>query len=351
MRGERAQVARALTLVESSRTDHRERATRLLAELRHATGSAHRVGISGIPGVGKSTFIDALGTLLTSAGHRVAVLAVDPSSSRSGGSVLGDKTRMHRLSVDPAAFVRASPSSGTLGGVARATREAVLVMEAAGYDVVLVETVGVGQSEFAVASMVDTFLHLALAGTGDQLQGIKRGVLELADVVAVTKADSSRRRDAIAAARELAGALQVLRGRDERIAVLVCSAVDGTGVDDVWRAVAAHRAALVADGRLEQLRRRQQVEWSRTLVRGRLLEVLEAPRVSRTVADAEACLLNGTFDADQAAQAVLSAVRAEPLEVPDTAIGPPGLSAGACRPAPPSDAAACPAKESWTWER
>ena len=194
--GSRADIARAITLVESTRPDHRRMAQQMLTELLPSTGKAIRVGITGVPGVGKSTFIDAFGTMLTGRGHKVAVLAVDPSSSRTGGSILGDKTRMHRLAADPAAFIRPSPSSGTLGGVARATRESMVIMEAAGYDVVLVETVGVGQSEVAVASMVDTFLLLALARTGDQLQGIKKGILELADVIAVNKADGPHEKDA-----------------------------------------------------------------------------------------------------------------------------------------------------------
>ncbi|MFD5764735.1 methylmalonyl Co-A mutase-associated GTPase MeaB, partial [Streptomyces sp. NPDC127049] len=211
--GKRALVARAITLVESTRPDHRALAQELLTRLLPHSGRARRIGISGVPGVGKSTFIDAFGTMLTGLGHRVAVLAVDPSSTRTGGSILGDKTRMERLAVDPAAFVRPSPSAGTLGGVAKATRESMVVMEAAGYDVVLVETVGVGQSETAVANMVDTFLLLTLARTGDQLQGIKKGVLELADVVAVNKADGPHATDARAAARELAGALRRWLGR------------------------------------------------------------------------------------------------------------------------------------------
>src|SRR5690606_8435194 len=209
--GHRAWIARAITLVESTRPDHREMAQELLVELTPLTGHARRVGISGVPGVGKSTFVDGLGTMLTGQGHRVAVLAVDPSSTRTGGSILGDKTRMSRLAADPAAFIRPSPTSGTLGGVAKATREAMVVVEAAGYDVVLVETVGVGQSETAVADMVDTFLLLTLARTGDQLQGIKKGVLELADVIAVNKADGEHALAARKAARELAGALRMLR--------------------------------------------------------------------------------------------------------------------------------------------
>src|SRR5690606_3682111 len=189
LEGSRGVLARAITLVESHRPDHRQAAQQMLMELLPHAGGARRVGISGVPGVGKSTFIEALGTRLTAAGHRVAVLAVDPSSARTKGSILGDKTRMARLASDDNAFVRPSPSAGTLGGVARATRETIVLMEAAGYDVVLVETVGVGQSEVAVAGMVDTFLLLTIARTGDSLQGIKKGILELADVVAVNKAD------------------------------------------------------------------------------------------------------------------------------------------------------------------
>src|SRR5690348_13310679 len=215
--GRRAAVSQAITLVESSRSEHRAQARDLLAGLE--TGAhrpaAVRVGISGVPGVGKSTFIETLGTQLTADGHRVGVLAVDPSSVRTGGSVLGDKTRMGRLAADPAAYIRPSPSAGTLGGVARATAQSMHVLEGAGFDVVLVETVGVGQSEVTVAGMVDTFLFLTLARTGDQLQGIKKGILEIADVVAVNKADGDREGEARVAARELAGAMRMVRAKGE----------------------------------------------------------------------------------------------------------------------------------------
>ena len=227
--GSRAWLARAITLVESRRPDHRAAAQRLLIELTPRAGEARRIGITGVPGVGKSTFIDALGIQLTADGHRVAVLAVDPSSTRTGGSILGDKTRMARLANDPNAFVRPSPTAGTLGGVAKATREAMVVVEAAGYDVVLVETVGVGQSETAVADMVDTFLLLALARSGDQLQGIKKGVLELADVIAVNKADGDYVLAAKSSARELAAALRLLHSGPVP-PVLTCSALEGTGL-------------------------------------------------------------------------------------------------------------------------
>ncbi len=253
--GDRRLMARAITLVESRRPDHREQAQQLLVELLPHTGSARRVGISGVPGVGKSTFIDQLGVTLTAAGSKVAVLAVDPSSARSGGSILGDKTRMARLAVDPNAFIRPSPTSGTLGGVAQATRESMVVVEAAGYDVVLVETVGVGQSEVAVAEMVDSFLFLTLARTGDQLQGIKRGILEIADVIAVNKADGPGADDARKAARELAGAIRMLRGHTEGgwdVPVLTCSGLTGDGLDRVWTTLAEHQDRMKASGRVRR---------------------------------------------------------------------------------------------------
>ena len=228
--GERTAIGRAITLVESTLPTHRADAAALLDELLPHSGDAHRVGITGVPGVGKSTFIEALGLQLTSAGHRVAVLAVDPSSSRSGGSILGDKTRMQELSVDPNAFIRPSPSAGTLGGVARATREAMVVLEAAGYDVVLVETVGVGQSETVVHAMVDIFVVLMLSGAGDELQGIKKGVLELADLLAVNKADGANVERAQQAAVDYRRALHLVQpaGQAWEPPVLTCSALDGS---------------------------------------------------------------------------------------------------------------------------
>lgn len=280
--GNRSVLARAITLVESSRADHRLAAQELLVEVFPDTGRAVRVGVTGVPGVGKSTFIETLGRQLTSRDHRVAVLAVDPSSSRTGGSILGDKTRMARLANDPAAFVRPSPTSGTLGGVARATRESMLLVEAAGYDVVLVETVGVGQSEVVVAQMVDTFVLLSLARTGDQLQGIKKGVLELAEVVVVNKADGPHVHEAERAARELAGALRLVTpaGSAWTPPVLTCSALDGTGTPQVWDAVLAHRAEL-GPGGLQRRRAAQQVDWMWALVRDELLERLRSDPLVR----------------------------------------------------------------------
>jgi LAO/AO transport system kinase len=308
--GDRAAVAQAITLVESRRTDHREQAQRLLTELLPATGRAQRVGITGVPGVGKSTFIDTLGMNLIEAGHKVAVLAVDPSSSRSGGSILGDKTRMTRLAVHPSAFVRPSPSAGTLGGVAATTRETMLVMEAAGYDVVLVETVGVGQSEFVVAAMVDTFLFLTLARTGDSLQGMKRGILELADVIAVNKADGEHLTESKRAARELSSALRLLRGGDGdwEPPVLTCSALDNSGIDEAWVQVTRHRDALVHSGALDRKRAGQLVEWTRALVRAQLLSRLDDPPVRAAMAEAEAAVRAGWSTPAEAAAAIIDAV-------------------------------------------
>jgi LAO/AO transport system kinase len=311
--GSRAWIARAITLVESTRADHRDLAQRLLVELTPFSGAARRVGISGVPGVGKSTFIDALGTHLTGSGHRVAVLAVDPSSTRTGGSILGDKTRMQRLSVDPAAFIRPSPTAGTLGGVAKATREAMVVAEAAGFDVILVETVGVGQSETTVAEMVDSFLFLTLARTGDQLQGIKKGILELADVIAVNKADGSFELDARKAARELAGALRMLRAADSAwtTPVLTCSAREGIDIDTVWQHLIRHQEGLAASGELAARRRRQQVRWTWSMVQDRLLTSLrQHPAVREIVPGLERQVLDGTLTPALAAEQILKAFSA-----------------------------------------
>ncbi|MFE2042564.1 methylmalonyl Co-A mutase-associated GTPase MeaB [Streptomyces sp. NPDC059477] len=309
--GRRALVARAITLVESTSPRHRVLAQDLLTELLPHSGRARRIGVSGVPGVGKSTFIDAFGTMLTGLGHRVAVLAVDPSSSRTGGSILGDKTRMERLAVDPAAFVRPSPTAGTLGGVAKATRESIVVMEAAGYDVVLVETVGVGQSETAVANMVDSFLLLTLARTGDQLQGIKKGVLELADVIAVNKADGPHERDAQAAARELAGALRLMHGKDASWTppVLSCSARELLGLDVVWERLEQHRALLDGTGRLAAKRRDQQVDWTWSMVRDELLGRLRSdPAVREVTPEVERAVREGEITATLAAERILGAL-------------------------------------------
>jgi LAO/AO transport system kinase len=308
--GSRAGIARAITLVESTRPDHQRMAQQVLTELLPDTGKAVRIGITGVPGVGKSTFIDAFGTLLTGLGHRVAVLAVDPSSSRTGGSILGDKTRMQRLASDDNAFIRPSPSAGTLGGVARATRESMVIMEAAGYDVVLVETVGVGQSEISVAGMVDTFLLLALARTGDQLQGIKKGVLELADLITVNKADGPHERDARAAARELASALRLIQDPNAawKPPVLTCSARDGTGLDELWDRVQRHREVLESTGELDRRRRDQQVQWTWNLVHDQLLTRLhQHPGVRAITPALEQQVRDGSVTATTAAEQILGA--------------------------------------------
>ncbi|WIX79774.1 methylmalonyl Co-A mutase-associated GTPase MeaB [Amycolatopsis carbonis] len=317
--GDRGTLSKAITLVESHRADHRAQAQELLVELLPHAGGAQRVGITGVPGVGKSTFIDQLGTDLTTAGHRVAVLAVDPSSTRTGGSILGDKTRMSRLAVDPRAFIRPSPTSGTLGGVARATRETIVLMEAAGFDVVLVETVGVGQSEVAVANMVDSFLFLTLARTGDQLQGIKKGVLELADVIAVNKADGSHARDAARAARELSGALRMIYGKDAPWTppVLTCSGLEGSGLEEVWATIGRHRSLMQDTGELDARRRQQQVDWTWSMVREQLLDRLTShPSVRAQVHDVERAVRDGELTATLAAERILTAF-GEPTDPTD----------------------------------
>jgi LAO/AO transport system kinase len=268
---QRRAMAKAITLLESTRTDHRAQADELLTQLLPHTGKAFRLGISGVPGVGKSTFIEALGLALIAKGHRVAVLAIDPSSSVSGGSILGDKTRMEHLSVHPQAFIRPSPSSGTLGGVAARTRECMLVCEAAGYDVVIVETVGVGQSEIAVAGMTDMFVLLQLPNAGDDLQAIKKGVMELADLVVINKADIDP--DAATRARaQITSALRILGQHghpdhavhDETLwhpQVLQLSALKGTGVQEFWTTVLRFRELQEAGGRLASRRRQQALAW------------------------------------------------------------------------------------------
>ena len=306
---DRTAIGRAITLVESTLPHHREQAAELLERLLPFTGDAHRVGVTGVPGVGKSTFIEALGSHLTAAGHRVAVLAVDPSSSRTGGSILGDKTRMPDLATDDRAFIRPSPSAGTLGGVARATREAMLVLEAAGYDVVLVETVGVGQSETVVHGMVDLFLVLMLAGAGDTLQGIKKGVLELADMLAVNKADGDNVERAELAAVEYRRALHLLTPASPTWTppVLTCSALTGTGLAELWEQVELHRSKLTATGELEERRRGQQLAWMRQLLHDRLLERFDTdPARAQRRAEVEAAVLAGEITPTAAVDRLLA---------------------------------------------
>ncbi|KZF12978.1 ATPase/protein kinase [Rhodococcus sp. EPR-157] len=307
---ERSGLARAITLVESSRTDHRDLAQQLLLKLLPKAGGSHRVGITGVPGVGKSTFIDALGMYLIDKGHKVAVLAVDPSSTRTGGSILGDKTRMANLAVQKDAYIRPSPTSGTLGGVARATRETIVLLEAAGFDVILVETVGVGQSEVTVANMVDCFAFLTLARTGDQLQGIKKGVLELADLVSVNKADGKHAVEAKGAARELAGALRMIYPHDAiwQPPVLTMSALEKTGMDEFWDTVLRHRQVLTDAGEFAEKRRTQQVDWTWTMVNDQLLRRLaQNPAVKAVRSSVERRVRDGSLTAALGAQELLDA--------------------------------------------
>jgi LAO/AO transport system kinase len=293
--GERAVIARAITLVESRRADHQKAARHLVQEILPATGNAVRVGITGVPGVGKSTTIDALGSFLTGKELKVAVLAVDPSSARSGGSILADKTRMSRLSTDPSAFVRPSPSSGTLGGVAAKTRESMLILEAAGYDVVLVETIGTGQSETMVADMTDFFLVLMLPGAGDELQGLKKGVVEIADMIAINKADGDNRKRAMAAAAEYRAALHILTPRSPTWTppVVTYSALTGDGIAELWDTVLDHRNRMEKSGELAARRREQQVKWMWAMLEDRVFARLKSdpairaklPRIETAVAE------------------------------------------------------------------
>lgn len=310
--GNRTVLARAITLVESQKSEHQQKAQDLLLKLLPHTGKAQRVGITGVPGVGKSTTIEALGLYLTSIGKKVAVLAVDPSSTRTGGSILGDKTRMQELSVDPNAFIRPSPTSGTLGGVTKKTRETMALCEAAGFDVILVETVGVGQSETAVAEMVDFFLCLMLPGAGDELQGIKKGILEIADMIAVNKADGENKLRAQSAASEYRAALHILTPQSKNWLppVLTISGLTGTGLDELWSKVMAHREALVASAEWEEKRLSQAVKWMHEMVEARLLARLNDNQdIVELVRTCEREVRSGLITASLAAQRIYEAIR------------------------------------------
>jgi len=308
--GDRAVLARAITLIESRNPAHRAQAQEVLNALLPFSGEARRIGITGVPGVGKSTFIEAFGKMLTGSGHKVAVLAVDPSSNRTGGSILGDKTRMQELGRDPDAYIRPSPSAGTLGGVARATRETMVICEAAGFDHVIVETVGVGQSETVVAEMVDFFLVLMLPGAGDELQGIKKGVLEIADMIAVNKADGDNRSRARRAAAEYRRALDIMTPASPnwRPPVSTCSALSGDGLADILGEITRHREILSKSGEFQQKRQDQQVRWMWAMVRERLMARFEEDEtVSALVSELEDAVAGARLTASAAADRLLQA--------------------------------------------
>ena len=310
-------LAKTITLMESLRPDHRRTARQVLDGLLPFAGSAIRIGITGVPGVGKSTFIESFGLQLIGKGHKVAVLAVDPSSTRSGGSILADKTRMEKLSHHPDAFVRPSPSGGTLGGVAARTREVMLICEAAGFDVVLIETVGVGQSETAVAGMADFFLVLMLAGAGDEIQGIKKGVLELADALVINKADGNNIQRAEKAQKELQAAMHLLRPASLNWSppVLTCSAAKNRGLNAVWETIVTHRKTLEKSGELAAKRRGQAVDWMWALIEEGLKERLHShPVVKSNLPSIETAVAQGKMEAVLAAQKVLTLMETPPEE-------------------------------------
>ena len=306
--GSRAALARAITLIESRRTDHQAAARELVQTLLPSTGKAMRVGITGSPGVGKSTTIDALGIYLIEQAHNVAVLAVDPSSARTGGSILGDKTRMARLAASDHAYIRPSPSSGTLGGVAAKTREAMLLCEAATFDVILVETVGIGQSETVVSEMTDFFLALMLPGAGDELQGIKKGLVELADMIAINKADGDNLKRAQHAAADYRSALHILAPRSEhwQPPIVTYSALTGTGIAELWQKILDHRTAMNASGDFAARRREQQVKWMWSMLEQRMLARLRADASTRSrVKKIESDVADGRLTPAVAAEQIL----------------------------------------------
>jgi len=308
--GDRTILARAITLLESRNPDHQSLAQDVLTAVLPKTGAARRIGITGVPGVGKSTFIDAFGTFLTDREKEVAVLAVDPSSTRTGGSILGDKTRMARLSIDPNAFVRPSPSAGSLGGVARATRETTLLCEAAGFDTILIETVGVGQSEVTVAGMVDFFLVLMLPGAGDDLQGIKKGILEIADMIVVNKADGSNEIKAKQAARDYAGALHMMKAISPNWnpPVETCSAMLGKGLDEIWGSISSYYQKLSDSGELQDKRQQQQIDWTWSMLEGQLLDQLRSnKKVAELIPSIEAKILASQMTPVRAVEQLLRA--------------------------------------------
>lgn len=307
--GDRATLARAITLIESKKPEHQARAQQLLQAILPYTGKAHRIGITGVPGVGKSTTIEALGTNLTAQGHKVAVLAVDPTSSRTGGSILGDKTRMANLSVDPNAYIRPSPTSGTLGGVTKKTRETMALCEAAGFDIVIVETVGVGQSETAVAEMVDFFLVLMLPGAGDELQGIKKGVLEIADMIAINKSEGENEPRARAAANGYRAALHILTPASPNWSppVVLISGLTNMGLDEMWEKVMENKEKMTGTGEFETRRQSQAVKWMRDMLEDRLMASLRAnPKVAERLPVLETNVRKGEMTPALAVEEILA---------------------------------------------
>lgn len=310
--GNRAALARAITWAESTRPEHRTAAQSVLTALADRAGAAARVGITGPPGVGKSTFIEALGTFLTGQGLKVAVLAIDPSSSRTQGSILGDKTRMPDLAADPGAFIRPSPSSGALGGAGRKTREAILICEGAGFNVVIVETVGVGQSETLTAEMTDTFMALMLPGAGDELQGVKKGIIEIADILVVNKADGDNAERARRAAKDLKAAIHILQPGETawQTPVLTCSALKKERIGEVWETVEAHRAAMNEAGKFEARRRDQRVTWLKAMLEERVMEAFEADDGAKSALKRlQGDVASGAVPAGAAADEIIAAWR------------------------------------------
>jgi len=308
LEGKLRPFSRAITLIESSNPEHYEDASKLLETILPHTGKSIRIGISGVPGVGKSTFIEAFGQLLTAKGHKVAVLAVDPSSQLTGGSILGDKTRMEDLSRDKNAFIRPSPAGSTLGGVAKKTRETMLLCEAAGYDVVLVETVGVGQSEITVASMVDFFMLLQLANAGDELQGIKKGVMEIADAIIINKAEGENRQRAELAKGQYQNALHILRPKSKNwtVPVNLCSALHNEGIEDIWDIICDYQAKLTASGEFQDKRQRQAVDWLWTMVMDDLKELFMSNKnVQSKLAQVQEAVVKGIMPPGVASKRLL----------------------------------------------
>lgn len=310
--GQRSALARAITLIESSNPDHEKDAQEVLRQLLPHSGNSLRLGVSGVPGVGKSTFIEAFGVNLCEMNHKIAVLAVDPSSSRTGGSILGDKTRMFKLGVHENAYIRPSPTAGTLGGVARRTRESIVLCEAAGYDLVVVETVGVGQSEIAVANMVDFFLVLMLPGAGDELQGIKKGILEIADMIVVNKADGSHLNKAKIAVQQYTRALSIVTPQSENWAppVAHCSALEKTGLDSIWTLITGFKEALGISGEFAHRRSQQQLKWMWSIVEQELLSSMKNnSSVRECLSEIEAKVAIGELPVRTAASELLTRFR------------------------------------------